>query len=701
MELCLLAKLSLFFLTVLLAETRISDGAKVSLPSYPLAVKSPYLSAWVPGNQLIDAATAQPVFWQGQSLTWPVLARVGKKTYALFGLPHHEHIRSATTTGVNYTSTHTLIELTAGSVQFTLDFLSPVCPGVDDYAEQSLPYSYLTLTATNTDRKPISVQVLSGIDRTWTAQNGADNINYTTSGDVGYFSFHNSNQVIFAENNEMARYGTIVFGMLTGHHVTSTCCAAKEVYSTFAHNGKLKARETCNLTDLAAMSYDLGKITPGASSSATFAVGLDRVEAIDFLGEAQTGYYRSKWPTTSAALAYFLDNYESAYQASMHLDALIRSKAEAVSSTFGNQYADLVEASVRQTFATFELTVPAEHLTATPQVFLKEISSDGNIQTIDLIFQSWPIFVSLNPNYIRMLLQPILSYLQAGRWPHPWVIHDLGYSYPNATGHDDGKAEQMPLFETSSLFLLIYTYVKFTSDETWITEYLPLLEGYAQYLITHSLYPPAQLISVDAIHPSPNQTALAMQSAIALNAASLLLHNTSYAETAAFIAHTIYFEGLGLDGATPEESKHFTHNYGNDNTWNVVFCAYTDVLLNLSTFPAAAWEMQSRWYLEEMQEYGLAFAGPAEDLEFDGGELSWGLLDWNMVAAAASSVDVQAAVVNTSHAFLSITTNTAPFGTKYQVQGPDAGKWIGNKARSTVGSMFALLALQEGVLDLT
>jgi hypothetical protein len=35
-----------------------------------------------------------------------------------------------------------------------------------------------------------------------------------------------------------------------------------------------------------------------------------------------------------------------------------------------------------------------------------------------------------------------------------------------------------------------------------------------------------------------------------------------------------------------------------------------------------------------------------------------------------------------------------PFGTKYNVEGPEVGKWIGNRARSTVGSNFALLALK-------
>jgi len=65
-------------------------------------------------------------------------------------------------------------------------------------------------------------------------------------------------------------------------------------------------------------------------------------------------------------------------------------------------------------------------MTATPYVFLKEISSDGNVNTIDVIFQSWPIFVSLNPTYIRFMLQPILDLTEAGKWPHPWTLHDIG-----------------------------------------------------------------------------------------------------------------------------------------------------------------------------------------------------------------------------------------------------------------------------------
>ena len=76
--------------------------------------------------------------------------------------------------------------------------------------------------------------------------------------------------------------------------------------------------------------------------------------------------------------------------------------------------------------ADFFVKVPVNNMTSDPVAFLKEISSDGNVNTIDFIFQSWPIFLSLNPTYLKLLLEPVMQYSQAGRWPQPYVIHDIG-----------------------------------------------------------------------------------------------------------------------------------------------------------------------------------------------------------------------------------------------------------------------------------
>lgn len=261
--------------------------------------------------------------------------------------------------------------------------------------------------------------------------------------------------------------------------------------------------------------------------------------------------------------------------------------------------------------------------------------------------------------------------------------------YPNATGHDDGQAEQMPLFETSTLFILLLAYEKLTGDRAYARQYDTLLRGYAGWLANdNSLYPSSQLISVDSIAGQPNQTGLAIQSAIGLKAASALLGDSKYADLASANVNEIWDNGLGLDGTGPDDSSHFTYYYGKDTTWNVLFPAWSDVLLGLDTFPEEAWALQSSWYLNVIGELGLSWSDFTQ----------WGLLDWNIVAAAVSSVEVQQAVVNTSHAFLTNGINDEPFGTRYFTTGPRVGQWLSNKARPTVGSNFAILALKEGLI---
>ncbi|KAF2771578.1 glutaminase A L-glutamine amidohydrolase [Teratosphaeria nubilosa] len=676
----------------LIALATVCDAAAVSLPSYPLAVKNPYLSTWVPGSSLEDAASAQPQFWAGQNLTWTVLARVEGKTYSLFGGATGSSISKAITNSYSYTSTHTLVHLTAGSTNFTLDFFSPVLPGATDYVRQSLPYSYLTVNAASSTAT--SIQILSGIDQTWTAQNGAANLNYTSSGSVGWWQFYNPNEIQYTEVSDQATYGSVIFGTTTGSSVSAAADKASNIYSNFASKGSAAASSrSISTTSLAALAKNLGSVTSG---SVTFAVGFERPQAINYLGAAQTGLYRSQWPTVASALSFFLSDYSDVYNTSLCFDIEVRTRSEAVSGTFGSQYADIIEASVRQTFGAIELTVPANNLTAEPQVFLKEISSDGNVNTVDVIFQSWPIFISLNPTYIRYLFQPIMSYLQSGRWPEVYVIHDIGSSYPNATGHDNGVEEDMPLFETSSLFILFYAYQKYTNDTAWAQQYSSLLTQWGNYLVQNTLYPASQLISVDAIPAKANQTGLAIQSIIGLKAAAAITGNQSYAQAASDYATALYNDTLGLDGSTVANSTHFTYYYGQDSTWNVLFPAFSDVLLNLSSFPASAWELQSSWYDTQFQQLGLPFAGPASYTGYTGSAINWALSDWNIVAAGASSISVQEKVINTTHAFLTNGLNNIPFGTKYYVEGANVGKWIANKARSTVGSNFALLALDQG-----
>lgn len=109
-------------------------------PSYPLAVRNPYLSTWMPGSFVDDLPSSEPQFWAGQSLTWSIMARVDGVAYNLFGLPDpEEDTKQAVVKSAEYTATHSTFVLDAGFASIKLDFFSPVSPS--NYLRQSLPFS--------------------------------------------------------------------------------------------------------------------------------------------------------------------------------------------------------------------------------------------------------------------------------------------------------------------------------------------------------------------------------------------------------------------------------------------------------------------------------------------------------------------------------------------------------------------------------
>lgn len=109
-------------------------------PSYPLAVRNPYLSAWIPSSLAANISAGNAQFWAGQILIWGVIARVDNVTWNLFGVAAPGvGTWYGTTTSAKYTSTHSLFNVTAGNAIFSLDFFSPVSTG--NYLRQSLPFS--------------------------------------------------------------------------------------------------------------------------------------------------------------------------------------------------------------------------------------------------------------------------------------------------------------------------------------------------------------------------------------------------------------------------------------------------------------------------------------------------------------------------------------------------------------------------------
>ncbi|KAL9616903.1 MAG: hypothetical protein Q9160_008251 [Pyrenula sp. 1 TL-2023] len=643
----------------------------------------------------MDLPSAVPQFWFGNDLSWSVIARVDNQTYNLFGVPSPAaNTIAADLLSGTYTATHSVFVLSAGSAEITLDFFSPV--SFKDYVRQSLPFSYLTVGAVGTNGARPVVQVYSDIDDTWTGQSENTIADFTTSGDAAIYRLSAAGQALYAQSaNEQALWGEAVFASspTDGSRLSTASGASATIRGQFVSQGSLSGNHPqWSTSDVFAITHNLGDVF--TEKYATFAIGYVREAAINYLGAAQTGYYRATYPDTISAVTHFLSDFDAASLESTTLDGTIVNTATSIA---GSNYSDILSLSLTQTFGGIDLTIPNDTLcTSSPSAFIKEISSDGNVNTIDIIVELLPFFSVFNPDWLRLMLDPVISYLESGRYPNPYCIHDIGNSYPVAAGHDDGADEAMPVEESGNLLILAAAYQAFSGDTAWAASHASLFASYADYLTQNGLYPTRQLSTNDGLGPFTNMTQLGVKAAVGLGAYGLLSGNTSYTTTARSFANTIFGDpannapGVGVAISDDTSLPYFTLTY-NSPTFFMLYNLYPDRLLNLSLFPAAAYEGQSALYATPTARgpYGVALDG----------NVDWGKTDWQMWSAAVAEEGVKNQMIGDLWRYLRDAVgrgNDEPWADRFWVRGNKVGKSAqGFRARPVLGAHWAVWAEEK------
>ena len=638
----------------------------------------------MPGSSVANLPLAQPQFWVGNKLAWSIVARVGGTMYNLMGVPlPTTGAQSAVVTHARFTATHTYFSLTAGDANITLDFFSPV--SFHNYTRQSLPFSYLTVSAVGLDgAKPI-VQIYSDINESWTGQAKNTTSSFVTSGNASIFSLQATDRAEYTETDlEQALWGRTIFaGSSPGGKLTAASGTQADLRKSFRVNGTLPESFPDWVTgNVVALAYNLGTITK--TTSCTFAIGYERINTINYLGQSYTGYYRAKYPTYDGAVEHFFKDYPDALAESTSLDNTIQTIGETLG---GQNYSDILALSVRQTFGGIDLTIPNNTLdTSKAAAFIKEISSDGNINTVDIIVELIPLFYTFNPEWIKLLLNPVVDYLATGRWPHPWVIHDLGKKYPNATGHDDGKAEQQPVEETGNLLIMAAAYQAASGNKTWATSHKSLFDGYATWLSENGLYPTKQLSTNDGLGEFTNMTQLGVKAAVGLSAYGKLTGEASWTNTGNSFGSTICQHGVGIQTSSTTQESYFTITYGS-STYFMMFNLYPAKLLNLTCFPQSAYDGQSAFYPTVSGPYGAPLDGT----------IHWGKTDWQAWAWSVASNTTRQLMINHVHAYASNGLNDIPFSDRYWATGPNAGLTTIKdfRARPVLGAHFATWAIER------
>ncbi|KAG2042315.1 hypothetical protein BDR03DRAFT_1006723 [Suillus americanus] len=679
-------------ITLTLTASAVSWNATPFNPaSVPLAVRSPYLSAWLPQGAGTTLNGVWPQFWTGSTLGWAGYIRVDGATYTFLGDPVAAGAISAVQKSIEFTSTQSIFVMTAGPVDINVNFLSPVEP--TDLLKQSIPFSYLALSAVSTDGRSHTVSVYTDISAEWVSGDDSLTVNWTTStGNILTHQVMLENQ-LYIEYSDYIQQGAAYYSTPNSSSVTYQTGQDVVVRAQFINNGVLANTEDTNFRAVSdnwpvfAFAHDLDTASTTATVPVIYTVGHVRDPAIQYIVandvyQPRSIYFWSAYSSIADLISDFIGDYSTALGRAQAFDQKVQNDALAISSN----YAGVVALSVRQAFGALELTLSKNSdgrwNTDDILMFLKEISSDGNVNTVDVIMPAWPILLYANPTLGKYLLLGLLEYQATGQYPNAWAAHDLGSSYPNATGHNAGNDEAMPLEECGNMLVMALSYTQKSNDTSLITQYTDLLNQWTGYLVAEALIPANQISTDDFAGALANQTNLAIKGVIGIQAMSVIsgiLGDTVNQQNYSSIVQR-YVPQI-LNYATSSDGLHLTLNYGNESSWGLSYNLYADKLLGTNVFPESVYDMQTAWYATVVDTYGV----PLDTRH------TYTKSDWeSWTAAIMTNTTTRDMFIDSVYKYAADGESNQPLGDWYETLN---GAVYGFRARPVVGGHLALLAL--------
>ena len=658
-------------------------------PAVPLIVRSPYVSTWQTTDVLPGAWST---FWDGGVKALTGIARIDGNAYIFLGSPLNiGKTQLMTQTQLEITPTQSRYTFQGGGVTLTLNFLSPV--EATDIQRLSLPFGYIFAQAQSTDGDTHAVSLYFDISAEWAHGTNTTPITWNSeqvglaNGNLTALSVTPSAPQLLAETNQYPSWGTAVWATKSQPRVTSQIGADTDVrplavsQATLTNNVDVsKPRAINDRWPVFAFSYNLGTVAGQASDPAVFVLGHVRQPAVSYLGNNVPSLWQSYWSSWQAMLAFAYDDAAAALDRANTLDSSITTAA---TQTNGVHYAALCSLALRQAFGGVELVGTA----TTPWLFLKEISSDGNISTVDVVYPCIPVFYYTNPYLVRLLLDPILAYSESGKWPKVFCVHDLGSSYPNATGHNDGKEEDMEIEESANMLIMTSTYLHGASanDATaYATAHYAILKQWADYLVTNTLDPASQNQTDDFTGFIAHSSNLALKGILGVGAMGQI------ADFAGNTTDARYYSGqasslIGQWATKSQDSsnQHLKLAYDQDGTWSLKYNAFPDKLLGLNLLTTGILQEEAAWYSGKKNQYGI----PLDSRH------SYTKADWEMwMAASTDDTNLHQFIVDALYQFANTTNSRVPFTDWYDTV---ADTQNGFQARPVIGGLFSILARKK------
>jgi hypothetical protein len=574
-------------------------------PAVPLVTHDPYFSTWSVTDQLPQEWTKH---WTGYGRGMCGLIRVDGRPYRFMGL-FPPDVRAAKQVSLEVWPTRTIYVLTAGGIELTLTFTSPLLP--HDLDLLSRPVTYVTMSARSRDGSAHAVALYFDLSAEW-AVNIEEQVTWCrfALGDMQVLRVGSLEQPVLRKSGDNLRidWGYLYLAVPSQGGCRTVLSDFRSARESFVQHGTIPASDDMRMPRLAsdqwpvlACAFDLGEVGRKAVSRYVM-VAYDELFAIEYFNRRLRPYWRRAGMETDTLLVTAAREHAALERRCSEFD---REVMDDLRSAGGERYARLCALAYRQCIAGHKLAADAD---GTPLFFSKENFSNGCIATVDVTYPSAPFFLLFNPDLLKAQLTPILDYALSPRWQFPFAPHDLG-TYPLANGQiygggENSDVDQMPVEECGNMLILLVALVETTGDTDYAKRYWGLVTQWADYLVANGLNPGRQLCTDDFTGHLAHNTNLALKAVIGIGCYALLC--TSIGEKARGTRYRAVAQRMAKRWMEmADDGDHYRLVFDQPGTWSQKYNLVWDKLLGLEIFPPQVARDEVAYYKTRQNQFGL------------------------------------------------------------------------------------------------
>ena len=672
-----------------------SKATTARAPVTPLVLHDPFMSVWSWSDRLTET---WPGHWTGKRQEMSGLAHIDGKAWRFLGrttsmaepVPEMEQVSR------EVTPLRTTYRFTAGGVELTLSFTSPLLPG--DLELLGRPVSYVDMAVRATDGREHAVSLYFDLGANWAVGEAETELAWGRhrAGLVEALFVGAAEQRPLKRSGDevQVEWGYLFASSEPGVPVNGAFGDALALREGFTNSGTIPDRDDVrdarplrmpagSTHKVIAFARDLGTVG-SATRSWSLVVAYDQVWALTYFDRRLRPYWSRKGQSAIGLIETAWAERDDVLKRVETFDAGLIADLEA---SGGEIYARLGILAFRQCLGAH---IMAEDFGGDLLHFSKEGSSNGSMGTVDLTYPGAPFFLHFNPALLEAQMRPVLAYAKSGRWPFPYAPHDVGH-YPWANGQNYGGGDrtehhQMPVEESGNMLILAGALTQKTGSTALAEEFWAELTSWADYLVKSGLDPENQLCTDDFAGHMPHNANLAIKAILGIGAFGQLCQKLGKA------AEAERYLATARDWATrwaemADDGTSYRLAFDQPGTWSQKYNLVWDRILGLNLFDPAIAEKELAHYRTRLNRYGL----PLDSRK------AYTKLDWLVWSACLTGKqDDFDAMLAPLAGWLDDVPQRVPLSDWFET---DTGKQPGGHgfwARSVVGGIYIKLMLDKG-----